>query len=163
MPNLELNCGDDPSHIFTIEIADTKNITALKKAIKDEKQPAFDHVPADTLIIWRVSFPVDEGLEENLRDFVAGKALSPVNKLSKVFANVRLHVIVGCPPGACRCNSLAIAHLEFSAVAYQSVTSELLPLLELNCLVHSEPRASIFPVKMPAMETIGSLKESHQG
>jgi hypothetical protein len=47
MPNtLALNClvsGDDPDHIFTIEIANTKNVSALKKAIKAEKQLAFKH------------------------------------------------------------------------------------------------------------------------
>jgi hypothetical protein len=49
---LELNClvlGDDPSHIFTIEIQGTKNISALKEVIKDKKKPVFDHVPADAL------------------------------------------------------------------------------------------------------------------
>ena len=103
---LELNClvsGDDPNHIFTIEIADTKNVSALKKAIKIEKQLAFQHIDADTLILWKASFPVDESLEENLRNFVGEKPLSPVNKLSKVFSNVHdthLHIVVGCPPGA---------------------------------------------------------------
>jgi len=103
---LELNClvsGDDPNHIFTIEIADTKNVSALKKAIKIEKQLAFQHIDADTLILWKASFPVNESLEENLRNFVGEKPLSPVNKLSKVFSNVHdthLHIVVGCPPGA---------------------------------------------------------------
>jgi len=35
--NLDLNCivfGDDPTHVFTVEIAKTKNLNALKKAIK---------------------------------------------------------------------------------------------------------------------------------
>ena len=66
MPNtLALNClvsGDDPDHIFTIEIANTKNVSALKKAIKAEKQVAFQHVDADTLVLWKVSCPVDDGL-----------------------------------------------------------------------------------------------------
>jgi hypothetical protein len=107
MPStLELNClvsGDDPSHIFTIEIADARNVSALKDAIKEKKKPAFDHIPADTLILWKSSFPVDESLQENLRKFVGEKPLSPVNKLSKVFSNVHdthLHIVVGCPPGA---------------------------------------------------------------
>ena len=103
---LELNClvsGDDPNHIFTIEIADTKNVSALKDAIKEKKQLAFQHIDADTLILWKASFPVNESLEENLRNFVGEKPLSPVNKLSKVFSNVHdthLHIVVGCPPGA---------------------------------------------------------------
>ena len=109
MPNtLELNClvfGDSPDHIFTIEIANVKNVSALKDAIKDRKKFAFDHVPADTLILYKVSFPVDDGLQENLRNFIGYIPLSPVNKLSKVFSNVydtHLHIVVGCPPGACK-------------------------------------------------------------
>jgi hypothetical protein len=61
--------GDDPSHIFTIEIADSKDVSALKELIKDKKKPAFDHVPADTLNIFRVSFPVDDDLEATLNRF----------------------------------------------------------------------------------------------
>ena len=48
---LDLNClvlGHDASHIFPIEIAESKTVGTLRKAIKDEKRPAFDHVPADT-------------------------------------------------------------------------------------------------------------------
>jgi Crinkler effector protein N-terminal domain len=109
MPNtFELNFlvfGDDPEHIFVIKIANIKNVSALKDAIKDKKKPAFDHVPADTLILYKVSFPVDDDLQENLRNFIGDKPLLPVNKLSKVFSNVyntHLHIVVGCPPGACK-------------------------------------------------------------
>jgi hypothetical protein len=45
--------GDDPSHVFTIEIGGTKNVSTLKKAIKNEKKPAFDHVRADALVLWK--------------------------------------------------------------------------------------------------------------
>jgi hypothetical protein len=30
-------------------------VGALKKVIKEEKKPAFDHVPANTLKLWKVS------------------------------------------------------------------------------------------------------------
>jgi len=56
--NLDLNCivlGDDPTQVFTVQIAKTKNFSALKKVIKDEKQHAFEHVDADTLNLWKVS------------------------------------------------------------------------------------------------------------
>ena len=55
---LELFCwvqGDDPRHVFPLEIAETKTVGALKEAIKEKKKPAFDHVVADTLNLWRVS------------------------------------------------------------------------------------------------------------
>ena len=57
-------------------------------SIKDKKKPAFDHVPADTLVLWKVSLPVDESLEENLPNLAGEKPLLPVNKLSKVFSIV---------------------------------------------------------------------------
>ena len=90
--------GDNADHIFTIKIANTKNVSALKKAIKAEKQPAFDHVPANTLVLWKVSCPVDDGLGENLRNLAGENLLLPLDKLSKVFSNVDetvLHIVVG--------------------------------------------------------------------
>jgi hypothetical protein len=114
---LALNClvsGDDSDHIFTIEVANAKNVSALKDAIKDKKRPAFDHVPADTLVLWKVSLPVDDKLEENLPNLAGETSLSPVIKLSKVFSNVddtHLHIVVGCPLGACKWDFLAIAFL----------------------------------------------------
>jgi hypothetical protein len=48
--------GDnDRSRVFPVEIANNKTIGALKDAIKEKKKPAFDHVPADTLDLWKVS------------------------------------------------------------------------------------------------------------
>src|ERR1700730_12841788 len=55
---LQLWCwvdGDDHKHTFPIEITGSKTIGELKKAIKKEKEPAFDHLPADTLTLWKVS------------------------------------------------------------------------------------------------------------
>jgi hypothetical protein len=107
-PQLNLNClvlGDDASHIFPIEIAERKTVGALKDAIKDKKRPAFDHVPADTLILWQVSIPVNRNLTEHLSksDFVDESSLLPVKRLSKVFSDQpedeHLHIVVRVPPG----------------------------------------------------------------
>jgi hypothetical protein len=106
---LELNClvlGDDPSRVFTIEIGGTKKVSALKELIKDKKKPAFDHVPADTLDIFKVSLPVDHGLDakvkrfrpEDERDHLLSNT---VKRLKGVFGNPvddHLHVIVLRPP-----------------------------------------------------------------
>jgi len=54
------------SHIFSVEISASKNVAALKKVIKKEKSPVFDHTPADSLVVWTVSIPADESLEEKL-------------------------------------------------------------------------------------------------
>jgi Crinkler effector protein N-terminal domain len=103
-PLLKINCvvlGESRSHIFTIEIANTKNVSALKKAIKAEKQVAFQHVDADTLVLWKVSFPVDESLDGNLTNLLDEESLSPVHGLLKVFSNLPkeeyLHIVVKGP------------------------------------------------------------------
>src|SRR5258708_3115374 len=104
---LDLNCwvlGDDPSHIFPIEIAESKTVGGLKKAIKEEKKPEFDHVAADSLDLWKVSIPDDRNLKENIGklDFDDEQPLSPMAKLSKVFADapeeMHLHIVVRVPP-----------------------------------------------------------------
>jgi Crinkler effector protein N-terminal domain len=107
---LQLNClvsGDIPGHIFTIEIADNKNVSALKKAIKVEKPDTFKHVEADAIVLWGVSLPYDDSLQgiaaKFKQDFKGAEPLSPIDKLSKVFSNVddsRLNIVVGPPPGA---------------------------------------------------------------
>jgi hypothetical protein len=109
--HLELNCfvlGDDPGRVFSIRIAATDSVITLKKTIKDEKKPAFDHVPADTLVLWKVSIPVGGNFNQNLSelDFVDEQSLSPVDELSEVFAESpapkHVHVIVGSfPVGEC--------------------------------------------------------------
>ena len=103
-----LNCDDDPRHVFSVGIAVTESVSALRKAIKVEKKPAFDHIPADTLVLWSVSIPVDKSFKDSLNDFEPAdeESLLPVDRVSEVFVNVpekrRLHIIVKAPPiGAC--------------------------------------------------------------
>jgi hypothetical protein len=50
--------GDDHNETFQIGIAGTNTVGDLKKAIKKEKEPAFDQVAADTLKLWQVSHHV---------------------------------------------------------------------------------------------------------
>ena len=55
---LRLNCwvlGDDSSRVFPVKIAAMESVGTLKKVIKDEKKPAFDHLTADSLDLWMVS------------------------------------------------------------------------------------------------------------
>jgi hypothetical protein len=52
-----LNCwvfGDKSSRVFTVEIADTKNVGALKDAIKEKNAVAFRHVDAVAIDLWQV-------------------------------------------------------------------------------------------------------------
>jgi hypothetical protein len=108
---LNLNClvlGHDASHIFPIEIAESKTVGALRKAIKDEKEHAFQHVDADALLLWKVSILVDRSLTKNISklDFVDEGSLLPVKRLSGVFSDQpedeHLHIVVRVPPaGEC--------------------------------------------------------------
>jgi hypothetical protein len=104
---LDLNClvlGHDASHIFPVEIAERKTVGALRDAIKDKKRPAFDHVPADTLLLWKVSILVNQNLTKNISklDFIDESSLLPVKRLSKVFSDQpedeHLHIVVRVPP-----------------------------------------------------------------
>ena len=61
--------GDDPNRVFAVEISNAKTVSALRETIKDKKKPAFDHVPADALVLWNVSIPVERNLEENVNNF----------------------------------------------------------------------------------------------
>jgi len=79
-----------------------KNITILKRLIKEEKAPHLDHVATSDLDLWRVSFPSDD-LEMELGNInLAGYLkLSPPNKkLTTFFTNVAddcFHVIAKVP------------------------------------------------------------------
>jgi hypothetical protein len=122
---LDLNClvlGHDASHIFPIEIAESKTVGALRKAIKDEKEHAFQHVDADNLILWKVSIPVNRSLTENLStlDFVDEGSLLPVKRLSGVFSDQpedeHLHIVVRVPSaGECGLLSIFITLHGFSS------------------------------------------------
>ena len=61
MSTLSLNCFvlSDSSEIFTVEISTSKNVSILKKTIKEEQSPRLDHVVASALILFQVSLPVD--------------------------------------------------------------------------------------------------------
>jgi hypothetical protein len=102
---LELNClvlGDDPSRVFTIEIEDAKRVSTLRELIKDKKKPVFDHVPADSLNIYQVSFPVDHAKLKSFRPKDERDRLlsNSVKRLKGVFGHPvdeHLHVIIERP------------------------------------------------------------------
>jgi len=87
---LQLNClvlGKSRNHIFIVEIAATKSVRALKDAIKEKKRPAFDYVPADTLVLWNASVPIKRNLKETIEalNLVDEDALQPPDILLDVF------------------------------------------------------------------------------
>ena len=66
---LSLNCfvlGDDVENVFTVEVDKTKNVSILKKLIKEEKSPIFNHIPANSLVLWKSSIPFNRNLKEDV-------------------------------------------------------------------------------------------------
>ncbi|KAI0289163.1 hypothetical protein B0F90DRAFT_1672569 [Multifurca ochricompacta] len=62
MSTLSINClllGTDSSKVFVVEIPKTKNVSILKRLIKEEQSPDLNHVTASKLIVWKVSLPAD--------------------------------------------------------------------------------------------------------
>jgi hypothetical protein len=103
---LELNCyvfGDESSQVFSVDIANTRPASALKDAIRDENPEAFRNVDARSLVVRKVSIPVNDGLKENARqvELRDKEALSPVDPLSDVFVDTparrHVHIIVRSP------------------------------------------------------------------
>jgi hypothetical protein len=105
---LNLNCwvlGEDSTRIFPVEIDGAKNVGALKKAIKEEMKPTFDHITADSLDVWNVSIPIDEdaNLEAQVKNLRLHekKPLWALKGLLKIFSDLdkeTLHVVVKAPP-----------------------------------------------------------------
>jgi Crinkler effector protein N-terminal domain len=100
--HLKLNClilGQDASRVFSVEIASTKSVYNLKTAIKN-LHPNLGNLSACTLDLFKVSYPDDGSLEQNLIEFKPKKedSLSPVNKLWEVWEDnpdsKHLHIIV---------------------------------------------------------------------
>jgi hypothetical protein len=112
--DLELNCvifGDhhDAGKVFSVEISNTKPISALKDAIKDKQQLTLRDIEANALKLWKVSVPVDDNFTENVQelDLKDKDSLSSVDRLSTCFSdNVvdgHVHIIVLASP-FCECN-----------------------------------------------------------
>ena len=102
---ITLNCcvfGDDPSRVFSVDIDKNKKVSMLRKAIKDEKKPAFDSITADRLDLWNANnIPTDGDkgdFQTKLNRILAMEdSLRGARKLSSVFGSLEeetLHVIV---------------------------------------------------------------------
>ena len=106
---LKLNClvlGQDRNNIFEVSLGRTQSLAALKVAIRRENKPAFDHVPADSLVLWKVSIRVDSNFKTNVESLtlVEEESLSsPVEEVQNIFLlrgdtfmlsyNRRLHLV----------------------------------------------------------------------
>ncbi|KAL4065048.1 hypothetical protein J3A83DRAFT_4263978 [Scleroderma citrinum] len=151
---LTLNCfvlGDTPDHIFPVEIALTKTVGALKKAIKEEKPHAFHTVDADQLVLYRTSNEVatlddDDALMEALAD-ASGRGhhkLGFRRTLLEIFKDVpphsALHVLVQLPFG------------------YKPPVA--VPDLIVNCVVRGDKTSEAFLVEISGTKVVAYLKEA---
>ena len=59
---LSLNCfilGDNPDRTFTVEVPKNKNVSILKKLIKEENPSSLGNIDVKNIDLWQVSFPID--------------------------------------------------------------------------------------------------------
>ena len=99
---LSLNClvlGDDLEKIFTVEIQETKNVSILKKVIKEENAHRFANVDASDLCLFHVSIHLDDNVDKSLKNAKL-ELLKPHLPLSEVLLRVEknhLHIVVKVP------------------------------------------------------------------
>ena len=89
---ISINCwiiSEDSGHIFLVELQATKTVGALKRALKEENKQALQHIDANNLVLWKVSLPADEDLDEKLEKLNLDDKhpLRPLMKLSSLFAD----------------------------------------------------------------------------
>ena len=129
--------GDAYRHVFGVKIGEDETVAALKKAIKEKCRPDFDHIPADSLILWSVSVPFNSSLYENVErlNLVEDKSLQLLDTLQDVFpsalASKTVHIVVE-PPSPSR----------------------------LFCSVYGEGAQRMFVVEIGEDEIVSALKKA---
>lgn len=95
--------GDDCDRTTSVGIALDKDIGDLKEAIKEKKKPAFEHVDAHALDLWKVSVPFDQNFEQKLDALdLTQRPLPGWRKLSSLFSQKPddcLDIVVKVPDG----------------------------------------------------------------
>ena len=103
---LSLNCfvlDDNVENVFTVKVEKTENVSILKKLIKEEKAPHFDHVAASDLDLWIVDLRLDDlgAKPVHVNDLGTSSKLSARRKLSTFFSGIVddecLHIIAKAP------------------------------------------------------------------
>ncbi|KAH7883441.1 hypothetical protein F5I97DRAFT_1815674 [Phlebopus sp. FC_14] len=104
-PHMTVNCwvrGQDLSTVFSVEIAPTKTVSILKRAIKDENLTRLRDIDANGLALYKVSI-LEKDLEETVKGlaFDHGEPLLATATLSEVFPDAprggHVHIIVEAP------------------------------------------------------------------
>ena len=100
--------GDDPHHVFDVEIGSKTFVSTLRKAIKAEAIDVFRDVAPRNIVLWKVSIPIDPNLAKNIdelclvREHERIPSLRPEQKLSEIFSDPpvegHIHIVVKPPP-----------------------------------------------------------------
>jgi hypothetical protein len=110
MATIALEClvSDDSSNEkFTVEIALNKNVSTLKRMIKEERYFVFENTDVNDIQLFKVSLPLNEVYKAGLPLSIGGaqKLSSPLDEISDHFldpARHHVHVIALAPAGECR-------------------------------------------------------------
>ena len=79
---------DGEKTAFSVKIASSNNVGDLKKRIKAQQSPAFDHIVANKLTLWKVPIPAapkKERKEISLADVLSKEELDETDDISDVF------------------------------------------------------------------------------
>ncbi|KAL4063597.1 hypothetical protein V8B97DRAFT_1876571 [Scleroderma yunnanense] len=151
---LTLNCfvlgSTMPGNSFSVDIAHTKNVHALKEVIKDKNPHMFGSIATDKFDLYHPSKAVamldDDDLMLALTNPPQGwcSKLGPQHRLLEIFKDAplpcTLHILVQLP-----------------STYKPSVTA---PDLIINCLVHGNNTSQAFPIKISGTKTVGALREA---
>ncbi|RUS23554.1 hypothetical protein BC938DRAFT_474961, partial [Jimgerdemannia flammicorona] len=91
MNAINLNCltfGDPVDRIFPVKVARTETVGELRKLIKKEKDPLFNNIPADELLLWLVSLPANDTALKNLS---LENKLNPVDEIWEIVGDTSLN------------------------------------------------------------------------
>jgi hypothetical protein len=145
---LKLIChvkGEPYKHTFEVKIGKEESVAALKKAIKEEKSPDFDHIPADSLVLWNASIPYNPSLTDNVDTLHLDddglpqvsdeliQSLLPVRKLSNIFSRPpieeHVHIMVKPPPARSTAKEADVGEKDDIITALK--TSSFLPIVTI--------------------------------
>jgi GTPase Era involved in 16S rRNA processing len=94
--------GDNYNRVFNVKVPREEYVATLKKLIKEELKPDFDHIRADSLSLWNVSILHSERLQEDVESALAAESpLKASLSLKKFFPEQpeeeHVHIVVSPP------------------------------------------------------------------
>ncbi|KAH0825821.1 hypothetical protein J3R83DRAFT_8763 [Lanmaoa asiatica] len=152
---LSIDCwvyGEDVESTFPIEISSTKNVGALKNAIKEEQFASFRDRSARELALYIFPIPNDNDEQQlgflldqwNPRDKTKLHGRTKLSNLSLEACNQEYLIIIDAP----------------TFVPPAIDTSAVVSDLTLNCWVRGQETHRIFPVEISKTKTVQFLKEA---